>query len=171
MHTVPDCTVKSFEDAEIGELVRLPDGTTGIVGFVGTGVQNREKAIACFPSAELTSDVPWLLTPTNDNPTLLSFGTDLAIWFDPLGTAIQYVGLMISKPPGALIVGKGALAIALTHPGRRSPIGYFEVVIREPTADQGGAGTRNERFAVLEWDIRLPAPYSGLPPLFTFKAG
>lgn len=170
MQTVPDCTIKVFQDTKLGELVRLRDGTAGIVGFVGDGVHNRVKAIACLQNPDLQIDAPWLEIPRGKSETLVSLGTDFVIHFDPLGKAIQNVGHMQFRPTGTLIIGKGTIAMELRQLGNKLPNATTQVLISEPIANQSIVETSNEQFAVLSWEIRFPAPYMDLPPLFTFKA-
>lgn len=169
MRMLPGCTAKRFNETGIGELVRLDDGSSGIVGLLGQTGAERKKVVACLPSDADIDKAPWLAFPSAENTTVLSLGTDHLVWFDPLRATVSRVGLSRPNTPGVLIVGEGSLAIVVAHPKRVPGWDSYEVVIQEPSADQGNDGLI--RFTILDWQIRPPVPCDGQPPLFSLKAG
>src|SRR5260370_35877243 len=62
MKTIPVCMTKRFADADIGELVRLPEGFIGLTGLVAFGTDQR-KMLACLTGTGKYTRTPWIHTP------------------------------------------------------------------------------------------------------------
>jgi hypothetical protein len=79
--TIPVCMTKRFADADIGELVRLPEGFIGLTGLVAFGTDQR-KMLACLTGTGKDTRTPWLHTPPDDDALvcLPGVGPKTASW-------------------------------------------------------------------------------------------
>ena len=166
MNLVPDCVVKSLEGMDIGEIVRLTDGTLGIVVEVEAPSRAATKQIVSFPDEARGLKSYHVATPSDlDEFHALSMGTGFVIVFDPCGKGALSTEGAISVKPGNLVLGCGKLSMVVARPDIARNLTPIEGVIRRSAHYE--TNMFQERFVIAHWEVRHVPLHHHLPPLFS----
>ena len=166
MNLVPDCAVKSFDGMDIGEIVRMTDGTLGIVAEFGLSPNVAVKQIVGFPDKARGLNLHHVATPSDlDEFHALSMGNAFNIIFDPCGEGSLSTDGTTSVRSGNLVLGCGMLSIVVDRPDNVRQQTPFEFVIRRSAHYETNMFQR--RFVIAHWEVRHIPPYHHLPPLFS----
>ena len=165
MQPLIEAAVKSYSQTETGELVRLRDGEIAIVGLIGK-LPDQEKILVCIPNPRVGA-ISFFAHSVEYDDEVLSFGKDIGLYFDPITARIEPSSLVSGRISGALLIGPHTWAITVPIPNRPAVLGGLEVTIRISSEQSNQSRTR---FAVLDWEMRLPSAGLNSAPIYTYHA-